>query len=184
MSINVKLRDIIILAVLLIIGLNYAFYKYAYSGFIQKRFELQNKITQLQINNADEISKFHSKMGIFDKIINIDNNIKDVKVSIAKLKKETQTKENVSDILKTLLLSTNMKMQSLNVANVNIKNNQLIQTFNIKASGSLSSVVEFMQNIEDKGNILSIENYSLSFNENNMNFSATVNAVSSGNDGI
>ncbi|TYB32462.1 MAG: hypothetical protein FXF49_11405 [Flexistipes sinusarabici] len=184
MSINIKLRDIIILALLLIIGLNYAFYKYAYSGFIRKRFELQNKITQLQINNADEISKFHSKMDTFDKIINIDNNIKDIKVSTAKLKKETQTKENVSDILKTLLLSTNMKTKSLNVENVNIKNNQLIQTFNIKATGSLPSVVEFMQNIENKGNILSIENYSLSFNENNMNFNATVNAVSSGNDDI
>jgi len=184
MSINVKLRDIIILAVLLISGLNYAFYKYAYSGFIQKRHELQNKITQLQINNADEISKFHSKTGIFNKIITIDDNVKNVKVSIAKLKKETQTKENVSDILKTMLLSTNMKMQSLNVANVNIKNNQLIQTFNVKAYGSLQSIVEFMQNIEDKGNILSIENYSISFNENNMNFSATVNAVSSRNDDI
>lgn len=179
MSIKVKLRDIIILAILIILGLNYAFYKYAYSGFIQGRQELQNKITQIQIANADEIGKFHTKMGIFEKIINLDNNIKSVNVSIAKLKKETQTRENVSDILKTLLLSTNMKMQNLNVANVNIKNNQIIQTFNVKATGSLRSIVEFMQNIENKGNILSIENYSINFNEKDMNFSAKINAVSS-----
>ena len=150
---------ILIFAAILIFG-NYFYFEYIFkpSLITYKNFQLKKILNDINL----EILKFNNFIVIFNRLKKAKIEFEKEKYRIKMIKLKAKSKSNLLPIIRTLILENNIKLNELQLTGTDIKNNMEIISFNFKGKSKLKNFIEFLDNLENKNNIIIVDKYKLS----------------------
>ncbi len=172
---RIKTREIIVLAVSLIILINFAYFRYIYSGYTQKRAVLLHGIEEYDNKISNAIFKFRKNLNILNSIILIKKDILFSKKKIELLQSSRTTTFNMSKILKTLLIQNGVSIYSVTLSNIKVDKEKSTYSFKILINDNMDKVLRFMDSIENYSENMYIPNYTVKIKDGSYGINMVVN---------
>lgn len=161
-----KKSELLLLFVVVVIFINFVFYKYGHTLLSEKKIKIANKVNILNSDIANEINIYNSNLGIFNKIITIKRETTVVEESLILLKTKVKTDVQVSEVIKSLILKSGIQVHNLVLGNISNEKGKMVYSFDLSVEGSLSSLVKLLENIDNKNELLKVNTYSMGKKEN------------------
>ncbi|WP_025270336.1 hypothetical protein [Hippea sp. KM1] len=158
---DVSLKELVILAVLLIIAVNIVFFKYILPPLKHKREALIDNCINYETEIYSKLSSIQNKQQVFNKIVRARKEIQFMKDKIALLKNKKVSVLDVGHMIKELLLKTGINVVSFNVAQIKRDGFKDIYEFDLVIDDTLKNIVYFLDAIEDYSQNMQVPSYSI-----------------------
>lgn len=174
---NIKLRELTLLFLVIIVFINFFYYRYGYKTNQNKLVKLTNELVDINNKLQLEQEMFLNNLKLFDKMMEYHNSIGGKEISIWYLEKNIDLKDQISDVIKQLFIDSGIKFSSLNLADTAKDGNKKFYTFDIKFTTTISNLLHLIDTIENHKKPMQITNINITNNEKNINVDMTLKLI-------
>jgi hypothetical protein len=172
-----KKTEIIILFFVLAFFINFLFYKYVYNYYVKKQNIIINNIANINSKINSEITNYNENIKIFDKISSIKQEIIKTEENLTLLKSKVKTDIQISEIIKSLIRKSGIKIHKLSLVDKKEEANKKIYFFDVSVSGNLENLVKLLDKIDNKNELLRINSYNISRGEKTFNMDIKISSI-------
>jgi Cft2 family RNA processing exonuclease len=172
-----KRTELLLLFVVLVFFINFLFYRYVYSNFVIKTNRLKSQISSVNSDISSQINLYYNNMKIFDKISSVKQQIKKTEENLILLKTKVKTDIQISEIIKSLIKESGIKVHKLTLVDKKQEKNNKIYTFDVYVSGNLDNLVKLLDKIDNKNELLKINSYNIKVNENTYDMNIKISSI-------
>lgn len=174
---NIKLRELTILFLVIIVFINFLYYRYAYTVNRNKINSLSNEISNLNTQLLLEQEKFLNNLKIFDTIKDYQKKIEGKEISIWYLERNIDLKDQIADVIKQLFIDSGIKFSTLSLTDVSKDGNKKFYTFETKFTTTLPNLLHFIDTIENHKKPMQITNINISNSDKGVNVEMTLKLI-------
>ncbi len=174
---NISVRTIVLFGITVIFIVNYLFYSFLIKKFLTKEKILKEKIKKIENEIDMEKQLFEKNILIFKKIRDVKFKIIKKEQEIEVLKNKLKTEKDISHILKLLTSEVGVTLNNVELFDVKKGKNQVSLFFKFSGTGKLINLIKLIDAIEEKNDLLIIENYSLKKGKTSWTINMTIKTI-------
>lgn len=165
---SIKRSHVIILLILILVFIFLIYLKYIRIIQIKKLHSLKMKINQIEGKIDTDIIEFYRKLNTTSKIYSIKKEMLKNKLEMANLLENIKDKTYVSSVIKNIIFNSGVKIDEFNFSGFDVKGLRYNNHYSVKVTGQIYNILKLLENIEYENEWLSLDSYSISFNENGL----------------
>ncbi|MGB9730614.1 MAG: hypothetical protein ACP5JI_00495 [Calditerrivibrio sp.] len=146
---RVKLREVLILFIVLLIFINLIFFRYMYIPAQNNIKKLKEDLVTINNRLQTEQELFLNNLKIFEKIMGYNKIIENKEIAIWYLERNIDLDDKISDVIKQLFIDSGIKFSTLSLVDTAKDGNKKNYIFNIKFVSDLQKLLYLIDTIEN-----------------------------------